>query len=352
MNQNYGIPKVFLSHSSLDKEFINKIFETMKKSQINPWLDTEEIRAGSPWMNVIFNEGIPKCDTVLVYFTENALGSKMVSKEVDTSLIQQMNDNKVNFLPFVETEAVRKKLRPDIQTLHCPILNKENYTEVIPTIIAEVWRSYFEKKVPSIIAEEKAKRLEAEIKLKDFNNTEKEFSKKEEDYFEYITKKLREPTVVNYLTRNNYCTENTENVTPTRPNISFEVIPLEILTTYLNSESEFSLYQYENHICKTIGSIYTPPYYLNYDNGLLLTQLKTYGLVGTITIHDGEHSGLKEYFNDRLYKYRYWLEVNKLLPKVLSFKEVESLYSLPDTSNVFPKEESNSSRSAEDDLPF
>src|ERR1041385_2325508 len=113
------LPKVFLSHSKLNKTFIEKVYDVLKKCQIDPWLDTEEIRAGKPWLKVIFEEGIPKCDAVLVYFTSESLSSAMVSKEVDASLIHSMNNSNIGFLPFVESESVRTKLRSDIQTLQC-----------------------------------------------------------------------------------------------------------------------------------------------------------------------------------------------------------------------------------------
>lgn len=71
-------PKVFLSHSSKDKSFINQLYDDLKRCKIDPWLDTEEIRDGRPWMKVIFEDGIPACDAVIVYLTENSIKSKMV----------------------------------------------------------------------------------------------------------------------------------------------------------------------------------------------------------------------------------------------------------------------------------
>jgi hypothetical protein len=193
-----NIPKLFLSHSSLDKEFIEQLYAELRRCQIEPWLDTEEIRAGKPWLKVIFEEGIPTCDAVFVYYTENALGSPMVAKEVDTSLIQQMGEANINFIPYVESESVRRKLRPDIQSIQCPTLTKENYKEVFPQIVAEVWRTYHERSIPKYIAIEKSKRLELELKLKEIEGKQSSrfFTDAEETEYAYITKKLSEPLLV------------------------------------------------------------------------------------------------------------------------------------------------------------
>jgi hypothetical protein len=78
-----------------------------------------------------------------------------------------MSDANIKFIPYVESESVRRKLRPDIQSIHCPILNKENHKEVFPRIVAEVWRTFHERSIPMYVAIEKCKRLELELKLKE-----------------------------------------------------------------------------------------------------------------------------------------------------------------------------------------
>jgi hypothetical protein len=51
---------------------------------IDDWIDTEDIRDGRPWLNEIFEHGIPTCDAILVYLTENSLKSN-VSLKIPTS---------------------------------------------------------------------------------------------------------------------------------------------------------------------------------------------------------------------------------------------------------------------------
>lgn len=165
MRERINKPRVFLSHARKDVEFIEKIERDLRRCQIEPWRDQNEIRDGEPWQNVIFGEGIPTCDVIIAYYTENSLASQMVSKEVDASLLRQLSDNGIGFLPYVNSDNTRNNLRIDIQALHCRVWNEENYYEVLPSVVAEIWRRYMERSIGSAIAQEKSRRLEAELEL-------------------------------------------------------------------------------------------------------------------------------------------------------------------------------------------
>src|SRR5688572_5093321 len=145
MKPRVNKPRVFLSHSALDKPFIENLANDLRRCQIEPWLDTEEIRAGQPWLQVIFEEGIPTCDAILVYITENSLNSRMVAKEIDAALVRKLSDAGISLLPYVDKGEVRGRLRLDLQTLQCQEWNLENYAERLSTVVAEIWRSYMER---------------------------------------------------------------------------------------------------------------------------------------------------------------------------------------------------------------
>ena len=152
-------PKVFLSHSKKNEEFMLKIRNDFQRCQIESWVDVFDIRHGKPWLDEIFENGIPTCDCFLVYLTEHSISSPMVKKEMDASLIEQLNDNKVSFLPYVSEEQHREKLRADIRALQVPIWNAENYSDILPVVVSEIWRSFFERLIGIATGEEKRKRL-------------------------------------------------------------------------------------------------------------------------------------------------------------------------------------------------
>lgn len=183
-------PRVFLSHSKKDEEFIKKIFDDLQRCQIAPWLDTFEIRHGKPWLDQIFESGLPTCDSVLIYLTENSINSQVVKKEIDASIVNQLDDNRIAFLPYVSQESLRKELRSDIRALHVPVWNNENYGDVLAASVAEIWHSYLERTVENAVREEKTKRLELELVIEKQKSEGDIFSESENKDFAYIKNQL------------------------------------------------------------------------------------------------------------------------------------------------------------------
>jgi hypothetical protein len=191
MKEFFNKPKVFLSHSKKDSEFIKKVNIGLQKCQISTWMDEIEIRPGKPWLDAIFESGIPTCDCVFVYLTENSIESSMVKKEIDASLIAKLKDNSMSFLPYVSLENLREKLRVDIQTIQTPVWNFDNYNELLPCVVAEIWHGYLERIVEMSTNIEKRKRLELEIELGRIKKHGFDiFSNSEIRDFTYIKKQL------------------------------------------------------------------------------------------------------------------------------------------------------------------
>lgn len=190
MEPRMNNPRVFLSHSKADIAFIENLKSDLQRCQINTWLDSDDIRHGRPWLEAIFEYGIPTCDAVLVYFTEASIESKMVKKEMDAGIIHQLQDGKVAFLPYVIDEEVRRKLRPDIQALQTHIWNDSNYAELLPQVVAEIWRCFLERTVPHAVQAEQVKRLQAELSLETLKkeSAHNVFSQAEETEFRYLWK--------------------------------------------------------------------------------------------------------------------------------------------------------------------
>lgn len=184
-------PKVFISHSKNDIDFIKRIYADLKCCQIEPWLDSEEIRHGQPWLDAIFETGIPTCDCVLVYLSKHSIDSAMVKKEIDVSILTKLRDNRISFLPYVADSAIRRELRPDLQAIQTPEWNNNNYHELFPQVVAEIWRSFMERIIISATNDEKVKRLEAELQIERIKKDQSGiFAESEERDFQYIWESL------------------------------------------------------------------------------------------------------------------------------------------------------------------
>jgi hypothetical protein len=191
-------PKVFLSHSKKDLPFISNLCKDLRHCHIEPWLDSEDIHHGQPWLGAIFEIGIPTCDAVLVYLTESSIESPMVKKEIDASIIEKLKNQNIAFLPYVSEEKLRDRLRADIRSLQTPVWNEKNYKDILPRVVSEIWQSYLIRIVPSVINEEKVKRLEAELELEKIKKTVIDgiFDAREMAEFEFIWKQFNHHNVV------------------------------------------------------------------------------------------------------------------------------------------------------------
>ena len=185
-------PRVFLSHSKADIGFIKRVDDDLRGCQIDPWLDSQEIRHGQPWLDAIFESGIPTCDCVLVYLTESSIESNMVKKEIDAGIIRKLKDSQIAFLPYVSRAEIRDKLRTDLQTLQVPEWNENNYHSMLPRVVAEIWHSYMDRAIIMATSEEKVKRLEAQSIVDKMEKEAKEriFSEGEDKDFKYIQKAM------------------------------------------------------------------------------------------------------------------------------------------------------------------
>jgi len=152
-------------------------------------------------METIFQHGISTCDSVLVYLTENSIASQMVKKEIDASLIQQLDDNKTSFLPYVSEDKLRSQLRPDIRALQVPVWSNDNYSEILPCVVAEIWHSYLERTVGVATSEEKIKRLELELQIEK-NKDGEIFTSSENKDFSYIKRALDYDELTGYDIKN------------------------------------------------------------------------------------------------------------------------------------------------------
>ena len=237
MADSINKPKVFLSHSYIDKPFIKQLYEDLRKCKIDAWLDSEEIRDGRSWLKVIFQDGIPACDAVMVYLTENSIKSKMVEKELDAAILHQLDDGGVVVLPYVSDGNVRDQLRHDLRTLHCRVWNVQNYQEILPSVVAEIWHSYLERVVETAVLKEKSRRLELELENQQLKQAKEQdiFTQQEERDFQYIYQALGKGVELHL----EFLTGVTDSAGEPAPRQlmwdAYEILPLELLLYHLDS---------------------------------------------------------------------------------------------------------------------
>lgn len=322
MTDRINKPKVFLSHSSLDKAFIEKLANDLRKCQVEYWLDTEEIRDGRSWLKMIFEDGIPTCDAVIVYLTEHSLLSKMVEKELDATVVEQLTKGGITLLPYVSQQALRDRLRVDIRTLHCREWNDANYREMLPSVVAEIWRSYLERTVEIARLQESNRRLELELELKTLQERydSSVFTPKEEREFEYIFKGLDTQISIPFgLYEKEDDDESCVGVVIL--SVSFLYVLLGIIVAghshFDINEIKFMLLKDEvknesvpGHPEIRAGFGETDEDYVACDRS---TELHTYGLIErTSTTREIWQAQFE--FTNKMYRFKYWLDFRNFKP--------------------------------------
>jgi hypothetical protein len=336
-------PRVFLSHSKIDVSFIEKVYSDLQKCQIEPWLDSEEIRHGKPWLAAIFEDGIPTCDAVLVYFTEASLESNMVRKEMDAGILQQLKDKRVAFLPYVNNKLIRTKLRCDIQALQAPVWNQENYSNILTRVVAEIWRSYLERTLESVVQHERVLRLQAELELEKLKKEPSGsiFSTSEEAEFRYLWENLGKMVPIDVEEKVPSVKEG-RNYTAPIPikRHKFDIKLSSLISVIIEAQNEFHSTNLKDFVLdQAIGYLQSygqgdPKHYYEIEQFPDLKQdLLMYGFIEQIYVPPQSDTprifqGFSKYrfiFSNKCYRFRYWLAFNKMLPTSIEFGEVESV---------------------------
>jgi len=328
-------PKVFLSHSKKDAEFIHRLCKDLRLCQIEPWLDSQEIRHGQPWLDAIFESGIPTCDAILIYLTENSIESPVVKKEIDASIIKKLNESHVAFLPYVSKEILRDQLRLDIQALQTLEWNKQNYAEMLPRVVAEIWHSYLDRVVLSVAKDEKVRRLEAELELERLRKTGMEsiFGAKEIADFEFIWNQFNYNEIIKLKH-----TKRDENGIKTT--IAYYAFCVQILTIIpqldkiIGGTLENTNYVFQdtfNELFKNCLPIAEEKERIELEWKNLpdfMNRLKMYGLINlsqrTQIIIGIENA----YFilTDKLERFKYWLYYKGILSKEIKWEKAKTSY--------------------------
>lgn len=97
--------KVFLSHSSKDKDIVDNYFNELQKSEFKAWYDKEEIIAGDSIPSKI-NEGLKECELGIIFLSNSFLSknSGWTESECNYFINTRMNKNKILIVVNLELE--------------------------------------------------------------------------------------------------------------------------------------------------------------------------------------------------------------------------------------------------------
>lgn len=134
-------PKVFLSHSSKDKEIIDKIFAEFQKSEIRAWYDKYEIEAGDSITEKI-NDGLDSSSLGIICISNNFLNSSSgwTKAELNYFIQRRMRNPEKQFI-IVNLDISHSDLPPLVQDYRYIDFREDGATEeLIRTIKSKLRR--------------------------------------------------------------------------------------------------------------------------------------------------------------------------------------------------------------------
>lgn len=123
-NKNNEKYDVFISHSSNDKCWVDKLYEELLKLNFKVWYDKDKIQIGDPIREKI-NQVLNKCDYVIVVLSKDFINNPWPKKEYD-SLHLLMNEGKL--LPIIHRLDKSEIASFDSSLLNIHYLSTENFT--------------------------------------------------------------------------------------------------------------------------------------------------------------------------------------------------------------------------------
>jgi hypothetical protein len=93
------MPSIFLSHTSIDKPFVEKLARDLRRIGVNVWYDRWVIKVGDSivWKT---EEGIRENEYLGIVLSPEALSSEWVKSELGSAWVKQMQTRKVVVLPI------------------------------------------------------------------------------------------------------------------------------------------------------------------------------------------------------------------------------------------------------------
>lgn len=96
--------KIFISHSSLDKDFVRELSSDLIELGHKPWLDEWEIKVGECIVTKV-EEGISNSDYIIIVLTPNSVASGWVEREWKTVYWSEIQFKKIMVLPVLLKEC-------------------------------------------------------------------------------------------------------------------------------------------------------------------------------------------------------------------------------------------------------
>ena len=101
--------KVFLSHSTLDREFAERLADAMREERFEPWLSEIDIKPGTNWVKGV-DKGLRDADLVLLLWSPNAAKSIATEHEWTAAFDREITEKRLRLELVLLADCQRPEL--------------------------------------------------------------------------------------------------------------------------------------------------------------------------------------------------------------------------------------------------
>lgn len=163
------MPNLFLSHTSVDKPFVEKLAKDLKRIGVNVWFDKWEIQVGDSitWK---IEDGIREKEYLGIVLSPEALASEWVKSELGAAWSKQMKSKKIGVLPILyracdiphfladrkyanfqnDYQTGLEELAAALNIKNIETLSEENWRKFVGDTSVD-WRAFKEKEYSNLV---------------------------------------------------------------------------------------------------------------------------------------------------------------------------------------------------------
>lgn len=133
--------RLFISHSSVDKEFVRGLAVDLAARGHQPWLDEWEILAGESITERV-SAGIEDADFLILVLSQAAARSSWVEQEWQAKHWTEINDRKVRVIPVLKDSC---EIPPLLRTKKYVDMRNDNYTAGLEILLASIGKLLYRR---------------------------------------------------------------------------------------------------------------------------------------------------------------------------------------------------------------
>ena len=111
------VHRIFISHSSVDREFANLVAARLREADMEPWVDNENILVGDDILDSL-GSGLRTMDLFVLIVSEASLSSSWVERELKFAVWEEVRRKQALVLPFIIDESMIDDLPWYIRNAH------------------------------------------------------------------------------------------------------------------------------------------------------------------------------------------------------------------------------------------